>query len=204
MCLLKLSLVERRPDQELELLSKTKTAYIVQAIILLEYGWSKSKSNFQFSLLLIRLYSYLGCGSLAARAYQRLSPKQIQLDTLSYTFFDRLSSQHPHNVTHVPEDSTLPKTHQELIKKQHKVYRNAREQIAKNMWLSFKQNNFNSVFEMREATDTLSKTLAGAMSVFESRKISRLTEPEKALHGLSGGYDILRKSDMFWFRMRCC
>jgi len=195
MCLIKLSLVNQ--DTEVELLSRDRTAYLLQAIMLLEFGWLRSKSNFQFSLLLIRLYTNLGCGSLAARAYHRLSPKQIQLDTLAYTLFDRISSQHPHDITHVPEDLSPPKGHQELIRKQQKVYRNAREQIAKNMWLSFKQSNYNSVFEMQKAADALSKTLAGAMSVVESRKITRLTEPGLALDGLSGGYNILRMLNTF-------
>lgn len=191
MCLYKSSMSDDEAVEEL--LNQEQTAYLVQAMILLEFGWSKSKSNFQFSILLSRFYCYLGCGSLAMRAYQRLSPKQIQLDTLSYLVFDRISSYHPHDVTHIPEGAPPSKPHQEQIKKQHRVYRNARGQIAKNMWLSFKHNNYNSVLEMSEAANTMSRTLAGAMSVVESRKITRLTHPETALNDLSGGYDILRK-----------
>jgi len=180
----------------LEPLKRLKTTYLVQAILLLEYCWTHSKPNFQFSFLLIRLYNYLGCGSLALRAYQRLALKQVQLDTLSYTMFDRISSQHPHKFGHVPEGSSADRTTVEQFQKQQKVYRNARGQITKNMWTSFQQNNYNSIFEMKEVSDTLSHTLSGAMSVIESRKILRITEPGTALTSIFGGYDILRKSSL--------
>jgi len=191
MCLMKLSMMDEEPVSEP--LSKSKTTYIIQAILLLEYCWTRSKPNFQLSFVLIRLYNYLGCGSLAMRAYQRLSLKQVQLDTLSYTLFDRISSQHPHKFGHVPDGSSASKTIIEHFQKQQKVYRNSRGQITKNMWTSFQKSNYNSIFEMKEVSDTLSHTLSAAMSVIESRKITRVTEPAKALSGIFGGYEILRK-----------
>lgn len=191
MCLIKLSMIENEPG--LDLLKRSKTMYTIQAILLLEYCWTRSKPNFQLSLLLVRLYNFLGCGSLAMRAYQRLALKQVQLDTLSYTLFDRISSQHPHKYDHVPDGSSADRTIIEHFKKQQKVYRNARGQITKNMWISFQKNNYNSVFEMKEVSDTLSRTLSGAMSVVESRKIVRITEPATTLSSIFGGYDILRR-----------
>lgn len=193
MCLIKLAIADDA-SSFCDPLSTSKTTHIVQAILLLEFGWTKSQSNFQFSLLLVRLYNYLGNGSLAMRAYQRLAPKQIQLDTLSYTVFDRIATQHPHNVSHIPDGSSAHKPLRELFQKQQKVYRNSREQIAKNTWTSFKHGNYNSVFEMKEAADTLSRTLSAAMSVIESRRITRVLEPDASLSSLIGGYDILRKS----------
>lgn len=190
MCLVKLALADTSSHPEP--LSTPKDTYILQATALLEYGWSRSKSNFQLSLFLLRLYQLLGCGSLAMRAYQRLALKQIQLDTLSYTMFDRISSQHPHKFNHQPDGSPLGDLY-DLLRQQQKLYRGARNQTSKNMWTSFKQGNYNSIFDIHEVSETLSRTLSGAMSVIESRKISRITNPNMPLDNIVDGYDILRE-----------
>lgn len=191
MCLTKLSLDSQNIDTES--LSSPRTSYLLQATLLLEFAWTHSKSNFQFSLLLIRFYIFLGCGSLAARAYRRLSLKQVQLDTLSFTLFDRISSQHPHPYGHVPEEETSVKTPLQHLQKQQKLYRGSIHQISKNVWLSYKQANYNSIFDIRTFSDTLAQTLSGAMSVVECRKIVRLTDPGELTQSGYGGYDVIRE-----------
>ena len=191
MCLIKLALMHAEDGSET--LKHIRTSHIFQGASLLEYAWTHSKSNFQISLLLIRLYCYLGCGSLAMRAYQRLTLKQVQLDTLSYTLFDRISSFHPHSFCHSPDGSAQFKTPVEHLQKQQKLYRTAREHVTRNIWTSFKHGSYNSIFEIREVSEALSHTLSGAMSVVESRRVSRITE-KTPLTASSGGYDILRKS----------
>jgi N-terminal acetyltransferase B complex non-catalytic subunit len=191
MCLIKLSLMN--PEQGTEPLKRTETTYVLQATVLLENAWTHSKHNFQISLLLVRLYSYLGCGSLAMRAYHRLALKQIQLDTLSYTLFDRLSSLHPHSSGQSTEASSKQKTPLEHLQKQQKLYKSSREHIKKNSWLSFKHGSYNSIFEMREVSEMLCHSMSAAMSVIESRKISRLIEPGAPLTETSNGFDLLRK-----------
>jgi len=190
MCLFKLALAS---TEDSEPLSGAKASYVLQATALLEYALTHSQPNFQMSLLLIRLYYYLGCGSMAMHAYQRLGLKQIQLDTLSYTLFDRISTFHPHPFSHFVSDSSPYRTPIESLQKQQKMYRNSRDQISKNIWLSYKHGSYNSIFEIKEVLDTFSRTLSAAMSVVESRKISGLI-PSKTVSGASdGGFDILRK-----------
>ncbi|TVY28955.1 Phagocyte signaling-impaired protein [Lachnellula hyalina] len=188
MCLFKLALAS---TEDSEPLSGAKASYVLQATALLEYALTHSQPNFQMSLLLIRLYYYLGCGSMAMHAYKRLGLKQIQLDTLSYTLFDRISTFHPHPFSHFVSDSSPYRTPIESLQKQQKMYRNSRDQISKNIWLSYKHGSYNSIFEIKEVLDTLSRTLSAAMSVVESRKISGLI-PSKTESGASdGGFDIL-------------
>ncbi|KAG5517851.1 hypothetical protein PMAC_000305 [Pneumocystis sp. 'macacae'] len=67
-----------------------KQGYLIEAILLLEIGLLHSKHNFQFKLLLIRLYSMI-----AFSIYQSLSIKQIQYDTLSYVFLTKCSNYYP-------------------------------------------------------------------------------------------------------------
>jgi len=177
MCLLKLAL-KGNNDQTPEANSR-KDANLWRTTALLEFAWKRSRSNFQICLLLVRLYTYIGCGSLAFRAYQRLGLKQIQLDTLSYTFFDRLSSTHPHPFSSMPDGSPDSRTPLEHLVKQQKLYVNAKEQVTKNIWLSFKHGSYNSIFEMREVSEALSRSMSAMMGLVESRKITRLTDPKK-------------------------
>ncbi|KTW30124.1 hypothetical protein T552_00602 [Pneumocystis carinii B80] len=70
-------------------------SYLIQAILFLELGLLHSKYNFQFKLLLVRLYCMIGAFSLALSTYQSLSIKQIQYDTLSYIFMTKCSNYYP-------------------------------------------------------------------------------------------------------------
>lgn len=189
MCLVKLSLTE---PEDVDPLTSTKTSYLLQAIALLEYALTHSQPNFQMSLLLIRLYSYLGCGSMAMHAYQRLGLKQVQLDTLSYTLFDRISTFHPHPFTHTVSDSSPYRTPVESLQKQQKMYKNSSEQISRNIWLSFKHGSYSSIFEIQEVSDTLPRTMSAAMSAVESLKTTRLI-PSKSRNPAHSVYDVLRK-----------
>jgi N-terminal acetyltransferase B complex non-catalytic subunit len=191
MCLIKLSLIDA--DMGTEPLNRASTTYALQATVLLENAWLHSKHNFQISLMLIRLYKYLGCGNLAMRAYHRLAPKNIQLDTLPYTIFDRLSSLHPHVSSQSTEVSSKQRTPLEHLQEQQKLYKSSRKNITKNSWLSFKHGSYNSIFEMREVSERLTHSISAAMSVIESRKMSRLTEPGTPLTEISNGFDLIRK-----------
>ena len=190
MCLMKLSLMDTEPNAEP--LTGPAAKYALEAAVLLENAWLHSKYNFQISLILIRVYKYLGCGSLAMRAYHRLALKQIQLDTLSYTIFDRISSFHPHSSVQSTDTSSKQHTLLEQLQKQQKLYKSSRENITKNSWLSFKHGSYNSIFELREVSERLLNSLSAAMSVIESRKISRLIDPGTRLTEVSNCFDILR------------
>jgi N-terminal acetyltransferase B complex non-catalytic subunit len=190
MCLIKLALASTEGSEPL---ASTKASYLLQATALLEYALTHSQPNFQMSLLLIRLYYYLGCGSMAMRAYQRLRLKQIQLDTLPYVLFDRISTFHPHPFTHTVSDSPPYRTPIESLQKQQKIYRSSRDQINRNLWLSYKHGSYNSIFEIKEVSHTLSRTLSAAMSVVESRKIFGLIPSNPESSSSDGGYDVLRE-----------
>lgn len=190
MCLIKLSLINENSIQSID---DIKTSYILQATVILEYAWSHSKSNFQISLLLVRLYSMLGAGSLAMRAFQRLGAKQIQLDTLSYTLYDRISSLHPHpfgNNIHGVSQFPSPLEH---FEKQQNFYRKTSDHVNRNRWTSLEHGSYNSIFQMNEFDDKINNSMSAIMSVVESRKIARLLQPDARLPSSSEGYDIFNE-----------
>ena len=61
---------------------------VFDAILVLEYGLLKCKSNSQFKLLLIQLYKELRVIKRTNDLYVSLNIKQIQLDTLSFYLTD--------------------------------------------------------------------------------------------------------------------
>ena len=191
MCLIKLS---RMNESSIQSIDNIKASYILQATVILEYARSHSKSNFQISLLLVRLYSVLGAGSLAMRAFQRMGIKQIQLDTLSYILYDRISSLHPHpfsNNIHGASQFPSPVEH---LEKHQNFYRKTRDHVNRNRWTSLEYGSYNSIFQMNEFEDKINNSMSAIMSVIESRKIARLMQPGVPLPASSEGYDIFSKS----------
>jgi N-terminal acetyltransferase B complex non-catalytic subunit len=191
MCLIKLSLVHKNATQSID---DIKTSYILQAAVILEYAWLHSKPNFQISLLLIRLYSMLGAGSLAMRAFQRVGAKQIQLDTLSYTLYDRISSLHPHPFSNNIHGASLFPSPVEHLERHQNFYRKIRDHVNRNRWTSLEHGSYNSIFQINEFEDKINRSMSAVMSVVESRKIARLMQPGVPLAASSGGYDIFSKS----------
>jgi N-terminal acetyltransferase B complex non-catalytic subunit len=195
MCLVKLSFVDG--DEFIESLSDVKTSYILQGTVLLEYAWSHSKPNFQISLLLVRLYSMLGCGSLAMRAFQRMGVKQIQLDTLSYTLFDRISSLHPHSFGRNVHGSSQFLSPVEHLERQQMLYRKSRDHVSRNCWTSLEHGNYNSIFQIKEFEERMTRSMSAVMAVVETRKITRLIQPNVQQTTFSGGLDMFSKSICF-------
>ncbi|RKF51363.1 N-terminal acetyltransferase B complex subunit arm1 [Golovinomyces cichoracearum] len=186
MCLIKLGL--RNEDNKSNFLKSSKCSRIIQATVLLEYAWTYSKHNFEISLLLIRFYSLLGCGSLALRAYRRLGLKQIQLDTLSYTLLDRISTFHPHPYDQLIDGITAKNSPVDYLTKQHKLYQKITGQISSNIWLSFQHGSYGSIFEMRKVSERLSSSLSAATCVIEGRRITRLIVPSNNVNALPKKY----------------
>ena len=56
-------------------------------------AYEKSKFNFHFKVLAIRLYAYLGALAPGFELYQSLECKHIQMDTFTHVLFDESLSQ---------------------------------------------------------------------------------------------------------------
>lgn len=190
-CMMKLAI---SGSSEADQLLKSKpVSYSLQAAVLLEYGWSQSKSNSDFSLMLVRIYSSLGCGQQAMKAYLHLSLKQIQLDTLGYSLLDRISSLHPHPFPSAPDDSSENLSPLDHLKNQRKMYRNCRNQVSNNTWKAFEHGSYNTIFQFQEFSGIISNTISAVSSVVETKKISRLLKQNAP----SDIFNILRKFTSF-------
>lgn len=90
----------------LKFVRKTQKYQKLRAMILLDELIMRSPAMYEVFGTLILLYIQVGAGSLAARTYHGLSIKNIQLPTLSWLLWTRLSTIHPHRSQF--KDVTLP------------------------------------------------------------------------------------------------
>ena len=72
--------------------SSKNIVYITQAIICLERALERSKFNFQFKLLLVRLYLQLGAFKAALDIYQCMDIKYILNDTVGHFLADHVNN----------------------------------------------------------------------------------------------------------------
>ena len=96
---------ERRPGDDAAILAVMALMHLhkhgefnalLRAAVALDFLLSHSKHNYDALLILVRLYLFLGAGSLAVRTYLVLSIKNIQIATLSWILFTRISTTHPY------------------------------------------------------------------------------------------------------------
>jgi len=76
-----------------------KTCYVYEAIAILEHGLEKSKFNFQFKIILMRLYSILGDIFRTTDLSRSLNLRSIQFDTLSFLYTEGMDSL---SITQIP------------------------------------------------------------------------------------------------------
>lgn len=109
---LNLPVSDRLPGDDAALLAamglirlyKTRQTYpenntaLLRSIVVLEHLLLRSKHNYDALLILVRLYMFLGAGSLAMERYSRLSIKNIQHATISWVLYTHISTIHPHPV----------------------------------------------------------------------------------------------------------
>ena len=96
---------ERRPGDDaailaamglIRLMKLGRRPALIQCILVLETLLQYSQHNYDAILVLVRLYLFLGTGSLAIDYYSGLSIKNLQYATISWVLFTRISTIHPH------------------------------------------------------------------------------------------------------------
>lgn len=109
---LNLPVSDRLPGDDAALLAamglirlyKTRQSYpahnnaLLRSVVVLEHLLLRSKHNYDALLTLVRLYMFLGAGSLAMERYSRLSIKNLQHATISWVLYTHISTIHPHPI----------------------------------------------------------------------------------------------------------
>lgn len=69
---------------------------LLRCVTVLEILLSHSKHNYDALVMIVRVYIYLGAAKKAMEHYAKLDIKNMQISPLSWIFFTRISTIHPH------------------------------------------------------------------------------------------------------------
>ena len=155
---------------------------LLQSIVILEHTLLQSKHNYDALLILVRLYMFLGAGSLAMERYDRLSIKNVQHATISWVLYTRLSTIHPYPARYPTNRRTeklidpLEQTLQSL-----EWFKSA-ENLAQKSVHSMQDNNLWSMsLDSLATSKAISTSFAKVLFFVESRRMERIRCPSKAL-----------------------
>ncbi|KAI9839626.1 MAG: hypothetical protein M1819_002252 [Sarea resinae] len=154
---------------------------MIQAAALLDFLLSQSQHNYQARLLSVRLHMILGTGSLAMQRYAELQVKQIQHDTVSYNFFTRLSTIHPHSITTTANaGSQLAFTDPDAyLRNALRLYRIAQPEVPEMMKLALNKGTYCQIEGFQEFDRRLNGSICKPMWALERRRIARLFSSDR-------------------------
>ncbi|KAI9593629.1 N-acetyltransferase B complex non catalytic subunit-domain-containing protein [Syncephalis fuscata] len=123
------------------------TAYLAALAVVLEAAREKDNLNFQYSLILCRVYSLLGCGARAVELYETLNIKHVQHDTLSYLMTDTLF------------DLGLWEEAEQLLESSASIYNSNIFETPEMIAQAYKHATFSQIENFIEFRDRLSNSL---------------------------------------------
>ena len=155
---------------------------LLRSIVVLEYLLSHSKHNYDALLILVRLYMYLGAGSLAMDRYTRLSVKNIQHTSISWILFTRISTIHPWPATITVGDSAMT-TFDPLLEMEDAIdwHQGASTLTDKVLNRMMSNKQWYMMLGLMDIQDSLDYGFARTMLLVEQQRIRRVRGiPQKA------------------------
>ncbi|KYQ92730.1 N-acetyltransferase [Tieghemostelium lacteum] len=132
-----------------------ETRYLVDAVVLLEYGFEASPKNFQFNLMAISLYYQLGDHRKALDHFRVLNIKNIQWDTIGYLILDDCIRSLPSMIEAY-----------KFFEKSSKFYAE-NDSTADYIAECYKNHNYSKIFELQKFQDKISNSYQQLSSVTE-------------------------------------
>ncbi|KAG8881321.1 hypothetical protein FRB97_009663 [Tulasnella sp. 331] len=145
-----------------------KEAYLHQALVILEYASSRSKYNYQFRVLAIRLYRLLGANAPAVNHYHLLDIKLVQCDTLSHLILSRGST---FSLAAVGEIGMM----QECITAS-EIYNSNQNDTPDMLVKAFQHEKYSQITEFVEFEDRLDNSLQRDLTRIEYVRMKFITE----------------------------
>lgn len=153
-------------------------ATLIRAAAVLEHLVMKSPHNYQALLLLVRVFLLLGAGSLAFRAFFKLSVKQMQYETVAHNLLTRLSTIHPHAASAVEGLEQKDVDPQTSFRNALNFYRNSETATTYSRGTGLDHGSYSNVEGSIELHKNLKHSICRKMWVLESRRIQRLVGRE--------------------------
>ncbi|PKI54650.1 hypothetical protein CRG98_024935, partial [Punica granatum] len=163
--------------------------YMLEAIMVLEFGLNIRRHVWQYKVLLLHLYSHLGIISLAYDWYKSLEVKNILLETVSHHIFPQMLV------------SPLWPELNNLLKEYLKFMDDHFRESADLTFVAYRHRNYSKVIEFVQFKDRLQRsnqhTIAGIeVSLLKLKQnAGNLAEEEVILDSLKYGLDLLDLSN---------
>ena len=151
---------------------------LIQAAAILEQLLVKSPHNYEALLLLVRVYLILGAGSLALRAFFKLSVKQMQYETVAHNLLTRLSSIHPYPASAVEGLEQKDADPQTAFKTALNFYRNSETATTYSRSTGLDHGSYSNVEGSINLHKSLKHSICRKMWALEARRIQRLVGGE--------------------------
>lgn len=181
---LNLPVSDRRPGDDAALLAAMglirlfklgRKHALLQCIIVLEHTLLQSKHNYDALLILVRLYIFLGAGSLAMERYSRLSIKNLQHATISWVLYTRISSIHPYPATYTINGKRLSVIDPLEDIAQVSKWHTSAEAVSMGAVHKMQANGqWNMSLDVLQTNEAVTTGFAKFLMVVEARRIARI------------------------------
>lgn len=163
--------------------------YLRDAIVVLEHALTKSPSNFQIKLFLIKLYNRLGVSKAAHRIYELLDIKHMQLDSLGYLQCWPLLFTGQYQLASQLYETTI------------KFFTSNHKDSADHLAFSYKFGSFLKISEFVEFRDRLNNSLHNSLVAVEKKllEIFHTTTFQKTL-AVATQVEMVAKERVDWGR----
>lgn len=152
---------------------KAPSAELIRSAAILEHLCQNSPHNYQILLLLVRVYSLLGAGSIAMKTFGKLSVKQIQNETVAHNLYTRLATIHPFGAS--PIEAELKDFIPEVALGQAiSFYDHADRTTTRQRTTGLNLGSYANVQGTIELQESLRNSICKRMWALEARRIDRL------------------------------
>ncbi|VVC35507.1 Hypothetical protein CINCED_3A005317 [Cinara cedri] len=139
-----------------------RLTYIREAIVVLEYAFALSPSNFHIKLLLLKFYHMLGASDASNIAYINLEIKNTQLDSLGYLHTFQMFNEGRFQIASKLYSTTV------------RFFSHNYREVADHLTISYKFGSFIKIIEFVEFREKLKYSIHHSMCIIENHFISLL------------------------------
>ncbi|KAJ6030340.1 uncharacterized protein N7446_000599 [Penicillium canescens] len=184
------SVMESRPTDDfcliaaMALLRPNKTSdqvsdkSLIRAAGILERLLVDSPHNYEAILILIRIYTLLGAGSLALKAFSKLSLKHVQYETVGHNLFTRFATIHPYSAPPFEGAEYKDFDPQAAFVQGLDFYRSANLTVSRSLMNGLREGSYANLEETIELRNRLNDSICRRILALETRRVQRLRKGE--------------------------
>lgn len=157
---------------------------LLRSLVILEHLLAHSKHNYDALLILVRLYIYLGAGSLAMEQYSKLSVKNMLHATTSSILYTRISTIHPWPVSVSPSaNEHITFDPLQKIEEALEWHMDAKELNNKALQKEWRDGHWDALLEIHSEERMLNEGIAKCVLVVEHKRLQRFRGASQSVTG---------------------